>query len=133
MGTPLPLNSGLVDQPQKRLVYQSRWLQRMVRPLVAHLVRSNGFQFVVDQRQQVFHRRRVALAQVLQETRGLVAHERTPYLNVAISSSTGLSFAGVKRTVQPSSTPRLGIIRNAMPCCGSPLDQARTKRVTSIS
>ena len=65
-----PFDAIDVDQPQVRLVHQRRRLQRMIRPLLAHIAPGETVELVVDQRHQSREGRSVALAPRSEELGG---------------------------------------------------------------
>ena len=62
VGTILPLDLPLINQPDKSLVHQGRGLHRVTRTLSPHVASREPMQLVVHQRQQLSQRRLVALA-----------------------------------------------------------------------
>jgi len=65
-----PFDSIDVDQPQVRLVHQRRRLQRMIRPLPAHVVPGETVELLIDQRDQSVEGGAVALAPRSEELGG---------------------------------------------------------------
>jgi len=59
----------LVDEPHIGFVDERRWLKRMIRRLLRHPGCRQFPQFVINQRQQILRRRRIARFNLLQDLR----------------------------------------------------------------
>ena len=70
----LPLDSVDIDQPEIRLVDERRRLQRVTHVLVPHVVPGEASELLIDQRRQLFQRRRIPISP-LEEKLG---HVRRP-------------------------------------------------------
>ena len=85
MGSALPIDARLIDQPQIRLVNQGGWLKRMVGPLMAEMPGRQRPKFIIDQRHELGRRRRaVAIFQAGQKlgdfgcSQRFVRRQKTP-------------------------------------------------------
>jgi hypothetical protein len=53
MGAALPIDTGLVDEPQIGFVHQGGWLEGVIGSFVAEMACREGFEFVVDKRHEL--------------------------------------------------------------------------------
>ena len=92
----------LIDESQVGLIYERRWLQRVIPPFASQVCGSPPVEFVVHDRYQLVSRTDIAVAPCTKQS----GHVRARSIDPLISAILRAPFDSVKRVLAPLHTLR---------------------------